>query len=250
MQRDHDAFGIAGKGHGITLRGRRNGQGGGRMAGHFGGIAEDLPAQLVRGGMHGGGTGVGLAGGVGTGIPRRNVRVLRGDDMDAFIRDAERLRNHLGKGRIRALPDFRRADHEVHRAVLIQDEAGAAGFHIGGVRPRTVAECGHADPAPQRAARADGFFIEGFAGGLAFVPPEPFTAFLKAVADAERGDRPAVERGDVAVASGVLQTEIQRVHAERAGRIVHEAFDGIGGLGRAVAPAGPAHGNIAVEGLG
>ena len=250
VQRDHDAFGVADKDYGIALRGRRDGQGGGRVPGHFGGIAEELPAQPVRDGVHGGGAGVGLAGGVGPGIPRRDVRVLRGDDVDVFISDAERFRNHLGKGGVRALSDFRRPGHEVHRAVLIQDEAGAARFHIGGIGPRTIAERGHADPAPQRAARADGFFIEGFTGGLAFVPPELFAAFLKAVADAERGDRLAVERRDVAVAPGVLQAEIQRVHVERAGRIVHEAFDGIGGLGRAVTPAGPAYGDIAVKGLG
>ncbi len=200
--------------------------------------------------MHGGRAGVGLTGGIGPGVPRRNIGVLRGNHMDVFKGEAERFRNHLGEGGIRALPDLGGAGHEMDRAVLIEGQARAARLHVHGIGGGAVAEGGDAHAPAQAASRACGLFVEGPARGPALVPAEEGAALFEAVADAEGDDGLPVQGREVAVTPGVLQAEVQRVHAERAGRVVHEAFDAVGRLRGTVAPVRPAHGDVAVKGSG
>ena len=87
---------------------------------------------------------VSLARGVCTGIKRRDVRVLLGNDVDHFRTNAEGLGYHLRKNGVAALPDLGCPELELHGAVLVHDDPGTCDFQPHRVSSRGVAEAGHA----------------------------------------------------------------------------------------------------------
>ncbi len=94
--------------------------------------------------LHGKPAHVGLAAGVCARAEGGNVRILGGDYMHLFKRNAQLLRRHLAEGRVRALSYFGFGKLKLHTSILIEHHAAGRAFKRNGPNGGIVPENGHA----------------------------------------------------------------------------------------------------------